>query len=58
MRSKTMADADICMPRVVRESITIRVRGLRTVRLRMWLAAKVFIIGAWVAGVGIEIDAD
>jgi hypothetical protein len=38
-------------------SVTINVRliGVRSMRVRMWLAAKLFALGAWVAGTGLEL---
>lgn len=41
-----------------REYLTITVTGLRRLKLRHWLAAKIFIFGAWVASTGIDIDFD
>jgi hypothetical protein len=36
--------------------ITLRVSGLRLMEFRMRVAARIFRIGAWVAGVGIVIE--
>lgn len=40
------------------QRITIRIKGLRTLHLRLWLAAKVFTVGAWIAGCQLEIDTE
>ena len=39
-----------------REYLTITVTGLRRLKFRHWIAAKIFIFGAWVAATGIDID--
>lgn len=35
--------------------VTLRVRGLHELKFRVWLAAKIIVLGAWVSGVRIEV---
>jgi hypothetical protein len=39
-------------------TINVTVTGLRTMMFRLWLATRIFRFGAWVAGVGIQFNAD
>jgi len=41
-----------------REYVTITVTGLRALNFRHWLAAKIFVLGAWAASTGLEIAMD
>jgi hypothetical protein len=50
-----MASTDINV-RELTHQITLRVRGLRGFGVRLWIAAKLFKLGAWIAGVGIIIE--
>lgn len=38
--------------------INVRMKRMRELRLRHWLAGKIFAIGAWVAATGLEIELD
>ena len=37
-------------------TMNIRVRYTRRLRFRMWLARQVLHLGAWILGVGFEVD--
>lgn len=50
-----MANANVTMPvsKITKDiHATITVTGLRTMRVRFWLASYVFRLGAWIAGFG------
>jgi hypothetical protein len=50
-----MAALDIHVGQIT-ERITVRVRGLRGFGLRLWIARKLFLLGARVARVGIIME--
>jgi len=52
-----MTSFDICAPKLM-QSITLRVTGLKVLSVRLWIAARLFTFGAWVAGCNIEIEAE
>ncbi len=52
-----MASADIWAPSLARH-LTVRIRGLRVLSARLWLAAQLFAFAAWVAGCNIEIETE
>lgn len=50
-----MASTDIHISELTHR-IELRVRGLRGWGVRLWIAAQLFRLGAWIAGVGIIME--
>lgn len=36
--------------------INLTIRGIRGFKVRFWIARKIFLLGAWVAGMGISFE--
>lgn len=48
--------ASVVQMRELTSRITLQIKGLRGFGVRLWLARKCFLLGAWVAGVGIKFE--
>jgi hypothetical protein len=54
----TIGEFPVNARKLVKEQFVLRVRvkGIKTLQVRFWLAKKVIKLAAWVAGCGIEIE--
>lgn len=39
-------------------TMKVRIVGLRTFKARIWLGTKLFVLGAWVLGCGVNVETE
>ena len=50
-----MAKIEIDTRKIIKEiTISVDTKHARESKIRIWLARKVFVLGAWIAGCGVE----
>lgn len=46
------------LPRLDALTVRVQIRGVKRLRMRLWLAAHIFELGAWVAGTRAEVEVE